>query len=245
MKSNTFLDSKNLKYELQNILRGEGEVSYGEPIQAIASYLRESNTASKEAQRNEPDKREETKRLIQYINTHHLWNCDINFSLFISAGAEQRVFIKNATKVLKLNDSIYYQSWVDYFDNLLLNNYFFPDTAYKLLGFYKSESDAIYALIEQNYIESTQPTDLYHVKDFLANNGFINTRNHDYYNPDLGIILEDLHDENVLTANDSVFYRYCFLHKTRNNRELDSENQPVHRRIVGEVFQMYLSWLLY
>jgi len=50
------------------------------------------------------------------------------------------------------------------------------------------------------------------VKAFLQQNGFENTRNNDYYNPFLGIILEDLHDENVLTQNnvlyfiDTVFY---------------------------------------
>jgi replicative DNA helicase len=97
-------------------------------------------------------------------------------------------------------------------ENLLLNNYFFPDTAYQLLGFYKSDNDVIYALVAQNYVESNQPTDLNLVKQFLENNGFNNTKNHDYYNSDLGIILEDLHDENVLTANnilyfiDTVFY---------------------------------------
>ena len=40
----------------------------------------------------------------------------------------------------------------------------------------------------------------------MTNNRFINTRNHDYYNPDLGIILEDLHDENVLTKNDILYF---------------------------------------
>jgi len=35
----------------------------------------------------------------------------------------------------------------------------------------------------------------------MSVNGFINTKNNDYYNPELGIILEDLHDENVLTYN--------------------------------------------
>ena len=46
----------------------------------------------------------------------------------------------------------------------------------------------------------------------MLENGFLNQRNNDYYNPDLGIILEDLHDENVLTENevlqfiDTVFY---------------------------------------
>ena len=46
----------------------------------------------------------------------------------------------------------------------------------------------------------------------MASNGFINKKENDYYNPELGIILEDLHDENVLTENgilqfiDTVFY---------------------------------------
>jgi hypothetical protein len=88
----------------------------------------------------------------------------------------------------------------------LLNNYFFPDTAYKLLGFYKSDADVIYALVEQNYVEANQPTNLENVKQFLMSNGFVNTKNNDYYNPDLGIILEDLHDENVLTANDILYF---------------------------------------
>jgi hypothetical protein len=37
-------------------------------------------------------------------------------------------------------------------------------------------------------------------------NGFENIRNNDYRNPKLGIILEDLHEENVLTAKGSLFF---------------------------------------
>ncbi|MFZ4797110.1 MAG: hypothetical protein ACOYMA_06420 [Bacteroidia bacterium] len=206
------MDLNKVKYELQHIIQGTSPVSQGELIQAIANYLRESTETSAMAKRNEPNKKEETKKLVQYINANNLWNCDINFSLFISQGAEQRVFLHNTTKVLKLNDSIYYALWIDYFNNLLLNNYFFPDTAYKLLGFYKSDNNVIYALVEQNYVDSNQPTELSLVKKFLENNGFANTKNHDYYNAELGIILEDLHDENVLTTDnilyfiDTVFY---------------------------------------
>ena len=121
-------------------------------------------------------------------------------------------FRQNANIVLKLNDSIYYESWIDYFENLLLNNYFFPDTAYKLIGFYKSEEDKVFALVEQHFVKATSPTNLKEVATFLKNNGFENTKNHDFYNPFLGIILEDLHDENVITSHgilyfiDTVFY---------------------------------------
>lgn len=64
----------------------------------------------------------------------------------------------------------------------------------------------MYELVEQNYVEANQPTNLNLVKEFLSNNGFINTKNNDYYNPQLGLILEDLHDENVLTANDILYF---------------------------------------
>lgn len=62
------------------------------------------------------------------------------------------------------------------------------------------------------FVESDSDTELENVKIFLTSNGFLNTRNNDYFNPELGIILEDLHDENVLTQDnvlkfiDTVFY---------------------------------------
>ena len=77
-------------------------------------------------------KEEETKSLIQFAEDNNLW-VDINIDLYVSQGAEQKVYLKDGLTVLKLNDAIYYASWVDYFHNLLLNNLFFPDTAYQLL----------------------------------------------------------------------------------------------------------------
>ncbi len=88
---------------------------------------------------------------------------------------------------------------------------FFPDTAYNLLGFHKDQ-DVVYAVLEQPFVKATEKTDLNKVKIFMENNSFLNTKNHDYYNAELCLILEDLHDENVLTQNgmlyfiDTVFY---------------------------------------
>lgn len=206
MNNNTIIN------EIQLILRGESQISNSTLIQAIASNLGESNRTSKLAKEDKQFKAEETERLTAYINSHQLWNCNINFNAFISEGAEQRVYILDNSTVLKLNDAIYYQSWLDYFNNLLLHNYFFPDTSYLLKGFYKSDKNIIYALVSQNYVEATEPTDLKEVKMFLEKNGFQNTKNNDYYNYELKIILEDLHDENVLTKDgllyfiDTVFY---------------------------------------
>lgn len=110
-----------------------------------------------------------------------------------------------------MNDAIYYNSWKDYFYNLLFHNFFFTDTAYELIGF-TEEKNVIYAVVKQAFVEISDSTDLEKVKEFLGANGFLNNRNNDYINPDLGVILEDLHDENVLTRNnilyfiDTVFY---------------------------------------
>lgn len=203
--------TNDIKNELQNILQGKSQVRNGELIQTISNYLRRSEKSSNLAKTDQYFKREETKRLVDFITTNNLWVKEIDLNLYISEGAEQKVYLKDEDEVYKLNDSIYYISWVDYFDNLLLNNYFFPDTAYNLKGFF-SDKEILYALVEQNYIKADMPTDLKNIKIILSNNGFINVRNNDYYNPDLGIILEDLHDENVLTSNeipyfiDTVFY---------------------------------------
>lgn len=122
-----------------------------------------------------------------------------------------RPYLSDSGHVLKLNDSIYYASWRDYFLNLILHNFFFPDTAYNLLGF-TIENEILFAVVEQSYVSVNQRTDLLQVREFLASNGFENVRNNDYFNSSLGIVLEDLHDENVLTKNgilyfiDTVFY---------------------------------------
>lgn len=195
----------NLKYELHNILSGKSKVRYGTIIQAIAGYLKNGETTSRKIKKTKYLKIEETKKLENYISEHNLWVANIDFSQYVSEGAEQKVYLKDSESVLKLNDSIYYTSWKDYFYNLLLHNYFFPDTAYELIGFTK-ENDILYCIVKQAYVAITESTDLSRVKTFLTQNGFENNRNNDYINPELGIILEDLHDENVLTRNEILYF---------------------------------------
>ncbi|GHT57384.1 hypothetical protein FACS18945_1540 [Bacteroidia bacterium] len=197
--------------EIQRIISGDVAVRYGTSIQTIADYLKRSTATSQLDKNNKQFKREETKILKNFINTQNLWAKDIDLDNYVSEGAEQKVYLKDEKSVLKLNDSIYYLSWVDYFHNLLLNNYFFPSTAYNLLGFYEN-GNTLYSVVEQIFIKTTEKTDLIHVKQFMQSNGFNLIRNNDYFNPELGIIIEDLHDENVLTNNgilyfiDTVFY---------------------------------------
>nr|WP_294926302.1 hypothetical protein [uncultured Flavobacterium sp.] len=201
-----------MKHELQNIISGKSQVRHGDAIQAISGYLRRSKSSGCEAKDSKQVKREEAEIIKQFCTQNNFWYTNIDINSFVSSGAEQKVYLhQDEFTVFKLNDSIYYLSWEDYFNNLLLNNFFFPDTAYQLVGFYESD-EVLYAVVEQDFIKFDELTELEIVKKFLNENGFVNTRNNDYFNPDLGIILEDLHDENVLTFEvnlyfiDTVFY---------------------------------------
>ena len=198
-----------MKDELRNIISGASGVRNGAAIQAAACYLKRSKEAGEVVKEQKRCKEKEAQVLREYISQNNLWLPDINIEDYVSEGAEQKVYLNDGKHVLKLNDAIYYNTWKDYFNNLLLHNYFFPDTAYELTGFIeeiKGKKKILYAVVKQPFVKATSQTDLQLVKDFLSNNGFLNTRNHDYYHPDLGIILEDLHDENVLTKEGTLHF---------------------------------------
>ncbi len=179
---------QKIKHELQDIISGKNKVGHGAIIQTAACYLRASAPASSMATKTKQYKAQETQILKGFISEHNLWINSIPLENYISEGAEQKVYLKSGHFVYKLNDSIYYSSWEDYFINLLLHNYFFPDTAYTLEGFYQ-DREILYALVSQPFVKATEQTDLEKVKQFMENNGFINTRNHDYFNSALGIIV--------------------------------------------------------
>jgi hypothetical protein len=122
--------------------------------------------------------------------------------VYTSTKGQNKEFIYNP--MVKVNNIIFYVSWEDYFVSLLIHNYLFPTTSYHFLGFLQEEN-SLFAVIKQAFIESTEPTNLLLLRQFLEKKGFKHKRNNDYFHDDLGIILEDLHDENVLT-NSGVFF---------------------------------------
>ena len=195
------VQNKNIKTEIWNIISGESAVTNG-IIQAAATYAGGKTVA---------DKKSERQRLEDYISGNDLWVNLEQIGPYLTEGLEQKVYRCNANSVIKLNTSVYYSSWQSYLHSLLLNNYFFPETAYELIGFIR-RNDELNAVVKQPFVKATEATDLELVKQFMAANGFVHTKNNDYRNDELGIKLEDLHEENVLTNEgilqfiDTVFY---------------------------------------
>lgn len=197
---------KNKKNELQNIICTDEPFGKASPLKKIQNFLRRYAETSPVIKNQQLYKSEEATALIEFAKAEGLlYHNEISENDFIAAGAEQRVFRYNDFCVLKTNDSIFYSTWLDYFNSLLIHNYFFPATAYEFLGF-KIINEVLYAVVKQDFIVATEPINLEFVKQFLIYNGFINKRNHDYIHQEIGLIFEDLHDENVLSRNGILFF---------------------------------------
>lgn len=210
------VDLKSLKNDLQNIIFGKIEDGKSKLIKAAQSYLRESFATSPPAKEKEHSREQEEEKLIDFITANKLWLSSEIFGTYITEGAEQKVYFPGKSNdVIKISDAVFYVYWEDYFNSLLIHNYLFPDTAYTLVGFYKP-GNKLYAVVEQRFITSTEMTNLDNVKQFMLANGFLQKRDNDYYHPFLGLIIEDLHDENVLTNNEVLFFTDTVIYITKD-----------------------------
>jgi hypothetical protein len=63
----------------------------------------------------------------------------------------------------------------------------------------------LFAVIRQQFVEGGQAV-LEHIEEFLNFNGFNKIRRQDYYNNELGLSLEDMHDENVIAKVGVLFF---------------------------------------
>lgn len=207
---------KNIKNELQNIITGNGQIGDKNLIKTIQDVLRRNEKSIQISSQNKLVKSEEEIVLKHIIEAEDLtYKEEISESNYISEGAEQKVYRLDDKYVIKLNDTIFYASWKDYFNSLLIHNYFFNSTKYELLGF-KIINKKIFAVVKQRFVKADETVDLEQVKSFLEFNNFRNVRNNDYQNDELGLIFEDLHDENVLINNGILYFIDTIFYLTDN-----------------------------
>lgn len=145
--------------------------------------------------------------MTKLADSNNLWVADLPAkNQYLTRGGEAIVYLDiDDRNVIKLNDAVYYATWLEFFNSILMHNLIFGDTPYTLLGFHAAEI-GFYAVLKQPHIKSDAPVDLSNVKSLLAYNGFENTKRNDYYNKDLGIILEDMHDENIISNSNTLFF---------------------------------------
>lgn len=152
------------------------------------------------------DKETENVLLNSIIEANQLYFDELKFSIYLDEGAEQKVFFDDLKgNVVKLNDAIFYVNWSQYLESLIIHNLLFTETKYELLGFVKI-NNAIYSVVEQDYILPTRKTETEEIRNFMLSKGFSLKRKNDYIHSEFGLIIEDLHEENVLVKDDVLFF---------------------------------------
>jgi hypothetical protein len=124
---------------------------------------------------------------------------------YLAKGGEATVYLANDNKnVIKVNDGIYYATWLEYFNSILIHNLLFPETAYSLCGF-TDVNNTFSIIIQQPFIIGGQ-AELEDIKNLLSYNGFDNIKRQDYYNKEFNLLMEDMHDENVIAKDGSLLF---------------------------------------
>jgi hypothetical protein len=197
------------KKKIENIIYGSLIDGCRDHCTAIRNFLCASYSTSSTVKRNFESnaliKKEQELVLRKYATTHQLWVTELP-KHYLTRGGESQVYLdNNNTHVVKVNDAVYYATWFEYFNSLLLHNLIFSDTAYALLGFIDVEHE-LCAVARQSFIIADGQAELEDIREFLGFNGFENTRRQDYFNKEFGLILEDMHDENVIIKNEKLFF---------------------------------------
>lgn len=203
--------SDDIRSKIENITRGviiEGSGDNCASIRNLLCASFETSTTVKEDFEGKSIIKEKQKFIIESLcNENNLWLAELpGKDRYLTRGGEARIYFHSDNKnVIKLNDAIYYATWLEFLNSILLHNLIFSNTAYSLIGFAK-ENDTLYAALKQPFITSDSQVDLEDIRKFLTYNGFENIRKNDYIHKELGLILEDMHDENVLVNSDTLFF---------------------------------------
>ena len=203
--------SDDTRKRLENIVKGivlEGEEDNCTVVRnLLCASFRTSTTVKKDFEGQSIVKKEQAEFLRNHSSLRNWWAHDLpDESSFLIRGGEAQIYLAPDRKnVIKVNDAIYYATWLEFFNSLLIHNLLFEETAYTFLGF-TEKTDSLVAALQQPFITSDVLVDLQDVKKFLAFNGFENTRRNDYFNKELGLILEDMHDENIIVNSNKLFF---------------------------------------
>ena len=114
-------------------------------------------------------------------------------------GQENEVYL-SANRVFKRNNLSFHVSYADFFDRLALHNLLFPGAPLRFEGFVDHQS-GLWPVMSQPAVRARRGAARAEVAAFMRRLGFKRVRHDDYQHPE-GILVEDLHDENVFIGED-------------------------------------------
>jgi Serine/Threonine/Tyrosine Kinase found in polyvalent proteins len=203
--------NNEVRRKLENIIQGAVIKEQSDTCTTIRNKLCSSFSTSTTVKKDFESKsiiKEEQERFLKELATQEdFWVPELpSPEYYLAKGGEARVYLHTDRKsVIKINDGVYYATWLEYFNSLVIHNLLFPATAYTVLGFSMIDK-LLHTVLKQPFISSDATADLDAIKELLTYNGFQNTRRQDYFNKEYGLILEDMHDENVILKDSTLFF---------------------------------------
>ncbi len=178
-----------------------------------------SPTIKKEFEDRAIIKEKQAEYLRKYGKHNDIWLASLpKDANYLTHGGEAKVYLNCDRKsVLKLNDSVYYATWLEFFDSLVIHNLLFAETEYSCQGFIEMEG-ALYAVLKQDYVKADGEANIEDIKEILDFNGFKNIKRNDYFNQEFALLLEDIHDENVINHSGNLFFIDTVFYITKNGK---------------------------
>jgi Serine/Threonine/Tyrosine Kinase found in polyvalent proteins len=162
--------SDDTRKRLENIVRGvvleAGEDTCTTARNLLCASFRTSTTVKKDFEGQSIIKKEQAKFLRQQSFEMDWWiSKKPDENLFLARGGEAKIYFdEEGRNVIKINDAVYYATWLEFFNSVVIHNLLFPKTAYLFLGFTETNGD-LQAVLQQPFITSDAPVDLSDVKE--------------------------------------------------------------------------------
>jgi len=202
--------SDEIRKNLQDIIGGALIERKTDRCTAIRNLLCEGfeagPTVKSEFESKSIIKERQTPYLKAWAQQNGLWLHELpTNSRYLTRGGEAEVYLSSdKLNVFKVNSGIYYATWTEFFNSLLIHNLLFESTEYSFVGFIEKER-LLCAVLQQPFIEGEQ-ANLDDIRELLTFNGFQLKVRQDYFNTEFGLALEDMHDENVIVKEDVLFF---------------------------------------
>ena len=131
-----------------------------------------------------------------------------------TAGTEHQVLFGDRDRIEKRFTATSNDTWKNYLDRILLHNILFKDSAIKLEGFQEVPeitqdrngqewNPGLYAKISQPYAEGKQVDLIKDLKPYMESLGFVSNGPMNYYHPEYGVHVSDLHPGNAYVETDA------------------------------------------
>lgn len=147
-------------------------------------------------------------RLRKWAQEEGCWfNDRSQFGDFFDRGSENETYLSvDGTEIVKLNDFRYSDdNLTPFFERIKAHNNYFPDCAYRLIGFAENRDGKVCAVLVQPYIDDARLATRQEIHDEFVCLGFHAEDNGEYYTNGQHDIF-DAADGNILVGGDGHLY---------------------------------------